>query len=92
MPKYEVVTINAKLVSIDLSELIKKENLFFNATEIAKQFGKLPANYLKSPSTQEYIIALNSRYSLENSELIHVTNGGKYKGTWLHQKLVIDFA
>ena len=84
MSKYEVVTINNKLVSIDLSDLIKKENLFFNATEIAKQFGKLPANYLKSPNTQEYVMALNSRYSLGNSELIHVTNGGKYQGTWMH--------
>lgn len=92
MSKYEIVTINNKLVSIDLSELIKKENIFFNATQIAKQFGRLPADYLRLDATKEYISAVSSQYGISHSELISVTNGGKYKGTWLHQKLAIDFA
>lgn len=95
MSKYEVVTINTKLVSIDLSELIKKENLFFNATEIAKQFSTEVRKYLDNSKTQEYIAAIiedsgTAKWAFE--DLVKITKGGKYQGTWLHQKLVIDFA
>lgn len=92
MSKYEIVTINNKLVSIDLSELIKKENLYFNATEIAKQFSKRPQHYLDSNTTQGYINALSGVAGIPAMDLIKVKQGGKYQGTWLHQKLAIDFA
>lgn len=92
MSKYEVVTINNKLVSIDLSELIKKENLFFNATEIAKQFGKRPQHYLDTQQTKDLINVILEAEKTAPENLIKITKGGKNQGTWLHQTLAIDFA
>lgn len=92
MSKYELVTINSKIVSIDLSELVKKENLFFNATEIAKQFGKLSKDYLENKTTKEYILARCGKDNSPFENYVKVTKGGKHQGTWLHHKLAIDFA
>ncbi len=92
--KYEIVAINNIDVMADVS-LLQSDELFFNATLIAKQFGKLPADFLRLQSTQEYIeeILKDSQYGNSRSEnLIRVTNGGKYKGTWLHKELAYEFA
>jgi hypothetical protein len=93
--KYEIVGINNIEVMADVSMLQKTDELFFNATEIAKQFGKLPADFLRLNSTKEYIeeILKDSENGIPHTEnLVRVTNGGKYKGTWLHQELAYEFA
>jgi hypothetical protein len=93
--KYEIVAVNDVEITVDVSLLLKSEELYFNATDIAKQFGKRPNDFLVLTSTQEYIaeILKESHYGNSGSEnLVRVTNGGRYKGTWLHQELAYEFA
>lgn len=102
--KYEVVTVKDVDVMVDVSLLQKNDAMFFNATVIAKQFGKKTDDFLRLSSTKEYIEAIeqdsqNGNSRLENSKvenlhfenLVRITHGGKYKGTWLHKELAFEF-
>lgn len=92
--KYEVVTIDSVEVTVDISLLLKSDEMLFNATEMAKFFGKLPNDWLRLPETDAYIDAfLNAGFSRINSrdELI-TTKKGRYGGTWLHKELSLAFA
>lgn len=95
MSKTQSTNINGKLVTIDISQLIEKENIFFNATEIAKQFDTEVRKYLDNSRTKEYINELivqsgTAKWAFE--DLVKITKGGKYQGTWLHNLLALDFA
>jgi len=93
--KYEIVTVNHVEITVDVSLLLKSEELYFNATDIAKQFGKKPDDFLRLQATKEYIeeVLLDSQVGISRLEnLVRVTHGGKYKGTWLHQELAFEFA
>jgi len=46
--KYEIIEVNSVTVSVDVSMLIKTDDMFFNATEIAKQFNKKPNDFWRS--------------------------------------------
>ncbi len=90
--KFEIVNINNIIITIDISQLISNEELYFNATEIAKYFNKSPKDYLSNKQTQDYI---NARCRKDNSPFenyVKVQKGGKYQGTWLNRKISIDFA
>lgn len=89
--KYEIIELQNTQVTIDVS-LLKKDQLYFSATEIAKQFGLLPANYLRNETSQRYINAVQSRYAISHNDLVKVKQGGKHQGTWLHNLLIVDFA
>lgn len=73
---------------------------FLNATQIAKHFGKLTKDYLKTQPTREYISALAESLSNRNkilvkpNQLVIIKNGSSRNGggTWLHPKLAIHFA
>jgi len=56
-------------------------NKMVNATEMAKPFGKLVGNFLKSRHAKDYILLLESRYSKWNNginkEVIKVIQGGQ---------------
>jgi len=67
---------------------------FINATAIAKQFNKLPKDYLKSERTKEYIESIRRIILIEQNQLVIVRGGSTENGggTWLHPKLAIDFA
>lgn len=71
-------------------------NKMINATQMAKPFGKLVGNFLKTQQTKEYISLLNSRYSKKNNEreVIRVIQGGtpELQGTWMDYKLALRFA
>lgn len=62
---------------------------FFNATAVAKTFGKQPRDWLIATPTQEYIDAIKARTLLEQNQLVIVKNGSPENGggTWLHPKL-----
>jgi len=94
-PKYEVFAVNNIEITVDVSLLLKSEELYFNATDIAKQFGKRPQHFLELASTNEYIEEILKESQGRNpgfEDLIRITQGGKYKGTWLHQELAYEFA
>lgn len=96
--KYEIIEVNDIEITVDLSMLVNSDDMFFNATDIAKQFDKLTKDFLKTDQTKEYIQALIELKSgkdnspFEESDLIRIKRGGKYQGTWLHQDLALQFA
>lgn len=65
---------------------------WFNATGAAVTYGKQAPEWLRLPSTMEYLRALGRRYGeipyVETSRA-RVDRGG---GTWLHPKLAVAFA
>lgn len=68
------------------------EAAWFNATAVAERFGKTPVEWLRLPSTKEYVEALERRYGkipYVKSSRARADRGG---GTWLHPKLAIRFA
>ena len=70
---------------------------YLHATQIAKHFGKLPKDYLKTESTREYIAALadncvRRKILTDKNQLVIIKQGGIEQGTWLHPKLAIHFA
>ena len=65
------------------------EEGWFNATIIAERFGKEPKEWVRLPSTQEYLKALESK----GGKIPYLkTKRGNAGGTWLHPKLGVRFA
>ncbi len=93
--KYEIISVNNVDVTVDVSMLVKSEELYFNATDMAKQFGKRVQHFLDLASTKEYINEILNESGSRDSgfeNLVKVTQGGKHQGTWLHQELAYEFA
>jgi len=90
--KYEIVAVNNIEVTVDVSLLLKSDELFFNATDIAKQYGKKPNEWLDSKQANEYMAVILEAENLRFDNLVRTTKGGKYQGTWLHKKLALPFA
>lgn len=70
-------------------------DVMVNATQMAKPFGKLPKDYLKTQSSKELIQALATSKNVEAKILLKVVKGqSSYhnQGTWMHEDLAIDFA
>jgi len=64
---------------------------WFNATEAAKAFEKETAQWLRLPSTVEYMTALAEAIPVKITGLV-ATKRGQNGGTWLHPKLGVAFA
>ena len=79
-------------LSFENTPIIFTDAGYLNATKAAAHYNKKPENYLRSKRTKEYLVALKS--VTEENQLVIVNQGGKpeEQGTWLHPKLVIDFA
>jgi len=95
--KYEIIQIEQRNVTVDVSLLSKTEEMFFNATEIARQFNKKPNDFLRLDSTKEYIEevlkeGLSGSGISRYEDLINTKVGGKYQGTWLHRELAFEFS
>ena len=82
-----------KLVSTDYlgTEITFNEDGWFNATKAAERYGKLPNEWLRLPSTQEYISALSEHSKCGEIPYLKAVRG-KSGGTWLHPKLAVRFA
>lgn len=89
--RYEVVVVNDLEVTFDVSIFRKTEELWFNATEVAKRFDKRPYDYLRNEQTEEYLQAVGKHYGISRTELVKTVNGGKYKGTYIHKLIAFDF-
>lgn len=71
----------------------QKENVMVNATQMAKAFGKFPADWLRQKSTNEFVNALSSDMGIPTSSLIQVVKGGNNEqGTWMHEEVALEFA
>lgn len=65
--------------------------VYINATQMARPFGKKPAEYLRLPSTMAFIFAITNRNKAmgKTHRLVDTVNG---VGTWMHEDVAIDFA
>lgn len=90
--KYEIIEVNNVEVTVDLSMLIKTDDMFFNATEIAKQFDKRTSDFWKQSQNMDYLTSLTTLSGGSEDDYVRTQNGGKYKGTWFHQDLALQFA
>lgn len=77
------------------TEVFFQEDAYLNATAIAAHFNKKPIEWLRLPSTEEYIAALCEKAKVEKSHFVKTTRGGSdlsLRGTWLHRRLAVLFA
>lgn len=65
---------------------------WINATDVAKRFGKKPAEWLRLPDAEKYMDALARHLNVGESHLLIMTTKGRSGGTWLHPKLAVSFA
>lgn len=81
-------------LSFDNTPVSFNSNGYLNATSIAAKFNKRAADYLRSQSTKDYIAAITRKCVMKENQLVTVKKGGNVQesGTWLHNKLAIDFA
>lgn len=86
--KCEVFVYNDTPITFELDN----GDVMINATQMAKPFGKLVSNFTKTEQTQAFIQTLCNQYSLKNSDVIQVVNGGNSPGTWMNRKLALKFA
>lgn len=70
----------------------KGENVMINASEMAKAFGKLPADFLKTKRTKEFIKELSVMKKIITADLVQVVQGGDIQGTWMHEDVAMEFA
>ena len=71
----------------------QKENVMVNATQMAKAFGKFPADWLRQKSTKKFVKALSSEIGAPISALIHIVKGGNSEqGTWMQENVALEFA
>lgn len=67
------------------------ENVMVNANDMAKAFGKLPADFLKTKRTKEFLKELSAMKKIIASDLVQVVNGDN-GGTWMHEDVAMEFA
>ena len=68
--------------------IIIRDDGWFNATQAATKWGKVPNEWLRLPATISYIAAFKRKYgNIPYSE----TRRGAGGGTWLHPKLAVTF-
>jgi len=81
-------------------DFLDSDTVYVNATEMAKRFNKLPAQFTLLSSTKEYVQALkesvvgNSNNGDKPLEFIKTVKGGapQLQGTWYHRRLALRFA
>ncbi len=92
-PKYEIVKLGQAKIAVDISLLNNKEEMSFNATDMAKPFWKRPDDFWKQSQNKEYLDAL---ITLSGGNCIKenfvTTKRGKYGGTYFHKDLALQFA
>ena len=71
------------------------EATMVNATEMAKPFGKVPKDWLRTAPSKEFIGQLASVRHICPSQLVVVNKGNSTtfkQGTWLHEDVALEFA
>lgn len=73
-----------------------------NATEMAKPFGKRPIDWLRLPSTQEFLATLSTIRKSDsepevrkshNGFVVTIKGGNDHteQGTWMHEDVALEF-
>jgi len=67
-------------------------DVMVNATEMAKNFGKRPVDFLQNQQTQDFISEYSKVRKSTLADLVQVTKGGNTAGTWMHEDLALEFS
>ena len=70
----------------------ESDNVFVNATEMAKTFGKRTSDWLALKQTNDLINSLSAKTGIPVTGLTIVNQGGNNQGTWLYEDLALIFA
>lgn len=91
--KFEIVIIHNTKLTVDIS-LIQNDELWFNATQIAKSFSKDVREFVRRTATKDYIGAILNEGNprIKNLKDLVQVKKGRYGGTWLHKELAFEFA
>lgn len=65
------------------------DDVMINATEMAKPFKKQAFEWLRLPSTRQFMTALEATGKSRRSDLVKTING---VGTWFHEDVALEFA
>lgn len=63
-----------------------------NATNMAKPFGKVAKDWLRTKQTQEFITSLSAVRQICPTDLVQIKQGGNEQGTWMHEDVALEFA
>lgn len=66
----------------------KKDSLVMvNATQMAKQFNKVPKDWLRTNPSKEFINSLSAVRHICPTDLVRITQGGNgEQGTWMQER------
>lgn len=64
-------------------------DVMINATEMSRPFGKRAGEWLRLPSTTNFLLALEAMGKSHRSKLVATENG---VGTWMHEDVALEFA
>lgn len=87
-------------IEVDIKKLLKEplnsDTAYFNATNVAKMYGRDLSKYFKTDNTKSYIAKreeqINFKYPQKGGIKMVKTVRGKYhSGTWLHSKIILHF-
>jgi len=68
----------------------ENDNVFANATEMAKPFGKNVKDWTRLQGTQDFVSAYKSAKG--QISLLEIKKGGNMAGSWMHEDLALEFA
>ena len=86
---------------VDVEVAFSDSNKYMRISNIATDSGKQASDWLRLKSTKDYIEALetslcsqtgNSPFDNITGKLVIARKGGRDAGTWIHPKLIVEFA
>jgi phage antirepressor YoqD-like protein len=86
--KNEVFNYNGNNITFQIGN----GDVMVNATEMAKNFGKRPIDFLQNQQTQLFISEYSKVRNSTLADLVKVTKGGVDSGTWMHEDIALEFA
>lgn len=87
--KNEVFSYNGNPVTFQIGT-----STMVNATEMAKPFGKVAKDWLRTNQAQEFIKTLSSVRQICPTQLVIVQQGNSSmfeQGTWMHEDVALEF-
>lgn len=73
----------------------KGRDVMVNATDMAKPFGKVPKDWLRTQQSKDFINSLAAVRQMCPTDLLKMKQGGNDRtaqGTWMHEDVALEFA
>ncbi len=88
MKNLQIFNYNETPVSFQMGE----GDLMINATQMAKNFGKRPVDFLKLDQTKDFLAEYSKVKKITLADLVIVRKGGNASGTWMYEDIALEFA